>query len=119
MEAELLTKILAGGGGATTAIWFIYSMIKKRDEEAKEFKKDVKETLTVLIAKFDKLTDSINSVVLISSSHAKDIEYGEKRFVKIEDEQANHRKAIHDFREELHKIKNIMVTQDHLREIRQ
>lgn len=106
MEAELLTKILAGGGGATTAIWFIYSMIKR-----------IEKMHTEGMTKLDKAIDTVNNLATTLAVHAKELEYGDKRFVKIEDDILMLRKSDHDIRNKIHDIRNTMVTRSHLKDI--
>ena len=104
MEFELLTKILAGGGGATAAIYFIYSMIARIEKMHNEG-----------MTKLDKAIDTVNNLTTTLAVHAKELEHGEKRFLKIEEELTLLRKTNHDFRNSLHEIKNKMVTQEHLK----
>ena len=65
MEAELLTKILAGGGGISTAIWFIYSMIKRVENMHKEG-----------MEKLDKAIDTVNNLAKTLAVHANELEHG-------------------------------------------
>lgn len=106
MEAELLTKILMGGGGASTAIWFIYSMIKRIEKMHNEG-----------MTKLDRAIDTVNHLATTLAVHAKELEYGEKRFVKIEDDILMLRKSDHEIRNKIHDIKNTMVTQAHMKDM--
>ena len=108
MEAELLTKILAGGGVTSTAIWFIFSMIKRIEKMHNEG-----------MSKLDKAIDTVNTLATTLAVHAKELEFGDKRFVKMEDEVAMCRASIHSIRNTLHDVKNTMVTHRQLRDLKE
>lgn len=117
MEAELLTKIIAGGGGATTAIWFIYYILKTGRKEAKEAIDRIEKMHTQGMTKFDRAIDTLNNLATTLAVHAKELEYGDKRFVKIEEDILLLRKSDHEIRNKMHDIRNKMVTQETLREM--
>ncbi len=94
MEAELLTKILASGGGVTAAIWFIYSMIKRVEKMHQEG-----------MTKLDRAIDTVNNLALTLAVHAKELEHGDTRFSKIEETMELVRDRIHKLTDEVTVIK--------------
>lgn len=67
--------------------------------------------------KMDKWIEVTGRLVTLTEVHAKELEFGEKRFNKIDEDILLLRKSDHDIRNKIHDIRNEMVTHKQIREI--
>ena len=67
--------------------------------------------------KMDKWIEVTGRLVTLTEVHAKELEYGDKRSLKFEDEISALRKSDHDIRNKMHDIRNRMVTLEQLKDL--
>lgn len=108
MEAETIKQILLGNplymGIAVLALWYFRREDTKKLDEVKETFTDCIEKVTQSV---EKLNKTFAETSIVTAVHAKDLENGDKRFEKLENDNIQIRQHLHD-------IKNDMVTKEHL-----
>lgn len=108
MESQLIEKILLGNplymGIAIVALWYF-----RKQDAAKldEVKTTFTQCITDVTISMKTLNDTFADLGTKTALHAKDLEHGDMRFQKLEDDNR-------EIRNHLHEIKNDMVTKEHL-----
>lgn len=87
------TAVIAG------AVLFLYKMHKEAMTEIKE------------------LSTKVGDLISSNGIHSTELKHGDKRFEKIEEELIYMRKRVHDISNNVHGLKNKVVTRDQLSDI--
>ncbi len=108
MEAELLTKVLASGGGVTAILYFLNWRVNKFEQEVKNTADRVEVFHREGLEKVEKLIETQNNLITQISIHAQKFNHGEERMDRIEKDHGESKEATNSrfdrIQDRLHKL---------------
>lgn len=117
MEAELLTKIIASGGGVGAVLYFLNWRVNKFEVEVKKTADRVEVFHREGMEKIERLVEVQHETNVQIALFNQKFYHGEERMGKMETEISALRKSDHDIRNSIHDVKNRMVTQSQIKDI--